>query len=375
MDLSVDRGSGHCVAAGPLWRNERPRAAARAARRDARAARVGRLQRSSRLDLLRGNRCRRWHWCSTKNASCAVAENVFVLNERVFVSNMAFSVVFLGNDGGELSRGPRRRGERMKRRAFLAAAAGAAAAGTARAGAQIPLPNQQFLQQLTVGVNVTLSGPLESTGPTSSAARKRPSTKPTDSTAPINHVLGLRAFDDRNDAALAATNANVAASDPSVIGIVGNLTAPDDASGALALCERQLCGRRSDRYGRRHHGPQLSTTSFDCRPTIARRAGFSPARCFRKRRAPRRSRSRSTATTATTSRADSWQQAKADRHAADVLLFPATGIDPGAAARTVLDRKPGYVFLCGKTAAARAARRSVAPGRLHRRFRRERRLL
>ncbi|HKU81806.1 MAG TPA: ABC transporter substrate-binding protein, partial [Candidatus Tumulicola sp.] len=43
-------------------------------------------------------------------------------------------------------------------------------------------------------------------------------------------------------------------------------------------------------------------------------------------------------------------QAKSDRHASDVLLFPATGVDPAAAARTVLDRNPAYVFLCGKTA-------------------------
>src|SRR6185437_15325751 len=98
--------------------------------------------------------------------------------------------------------------------------------GTARAGAQIPLPNQQFLQQLTVGVNVTLSGPLGKFGADVVRGAQAAVNETNRFTAPINHVFGLRAFDDRNDPALAATNANVAASDPSVVGIVGNLTAP-----------------------------------------------------------------------------------------------------------------------------------------------------
>ena len=86
--------------------------------------------------------------------------NLFVINERVFISNMTFSVFFLDHDG---------RGIRMKRRAFIAAA-GAAAASGATAGAQVvpvqPIqgPQGQFLQQLTIGVNVTLSGPLQKYG-------------------------------------------------------------------------------------------------------------------------------------------------------------------------------------------------------------------
>ncbi|HYL27887.1 MAG TPA: ABC transporter substrate-binding protein, partial [Candidatus Nitrosotalea sp.] len=40
--------------------------------------------------------------------------------------------------------------------------------------------------------------------------------------------------------------------------------------------------------------------------------------------------------------------AKADHHPADVLLFPLAKTDPAQAARTVLDRSPGYIFLAGK---------------------------
>ncbi len=52
----------------------------------------------------------------------------------------------------------------------------------------------------------------------------------------------------------------------------------------------------------------------------------------------------------TTSRADSCSRRSSDHHPSEVLLFPANTTDPAQAARTVLDRSPGYVFLAGKTA-------------------------
>jgi ABC-type branched-subunit amino acid transport system substrate-binding protein len=42
-------------------------------------------------------------------------------------------------------------------------------------------------------------------------------------------------------------------------------------------------------------------------------------------------------------------RAKTEHHAAESLLFPLRSTDPAAAARTVLDRSPNYVFLAGKT--------------------------
>ncbi len=236
----------------------------------------------------------------------------------------------------------------MKRRAFLAAAAGAAAAGTARAGAQIPLPNQQFLQQLTVGVNVTLSGPLGKFGADVVRGAQAAVNETNRFSAPINHVFGLRAFDDRNDPALAATNANVAASDPSVVGIVGNLTGPM----TLAALSR---------YANVNFAVVVPTVTAD----VITARGFhnvfrlpandsASGRLFASTVLPEK---KGAAALAVALDGDYGYdvargfvaQAKADRHAADVLLFPATGIDPGAAARTVLDRKPDYVFLCGKT--------------------------
>jgi ABC-type branched-subunit amino acid transport system substrate-binding protein len=118
----------------------------------------------------------------------------------------------------------------MKRRAFLAATA-ATAATTARAAAQIvpaqPINslNNQFLPQLTIAVNVTLSGPLAKYGNEVVKGVQAAVDEQNRFHAPIGNVWGLKPLDDRNDQGLAASNANVAAADSTVIGVVGNLTA------------------------------------------------------------------------------------------------------------------------------------------------------
>jgi branched-chain amino acid transport system substrate-binding protein len=239
----------------------------------------------------------------------------------------------------------------VKRPAFLAAA-GAAAVGAlaAPSRAQIPLPNQQFLQQLTIGVNVTLSGPLQKYGVEVVRGAQAAVDETNRFTTPIAHVWGMRTYDDRNDPALAATNANVAAADPSVIGIVGNLTAP------MTLASLS-------RYANVNFAVVVPTVTADAVTNRGYHNIFrlpakdsTSGRLFASSVLPEK---RGAAAIAVALDGDYGydvargfvQQAKSDRHAADVLLFPAKGIDPGAAARTVLDRRPGYVFLCGTTAA------------------------
>ncbi len=119
----------------------------------------------------------------------------------------------------------------MKRGRFIAATAAAAAGGiVVPARAQIPqqpgFPNQQFLPQLTIAVNVTLSGDLEKYGREVVKGVQAAVDEQNRFTPSVSHVWGYRALDDRNDAGLAASNANVAAADSTVIGIVGNLTGP-----------------------------------------------------------------------------------------------------------------------------------------------------
>jgi branched-chain amino acid transport system substrate-binding protein len=238
----------------------------------------------------------------------------------------------------------------MRRRRFITGLAAGAAASAASARAQVPLPNQQFLQQLTIGVNVTLSGPLEKYGADVVRGAQAAVDETNRFTTPINHVWGLRAFDDRNDPALAATNASVAAADPSVVGIVGNLTAPM----TLAALSR---------YANVNFAVVVPTVTADAitargfhnvfrLPANDSAAGrlFAAAVLPEKKSAPALAVALDGDYGFDVARGFV-AQAKADRHPADVLLFPTAGVDPAAAARTVLDRSPGYVFLCGKTAA------------------------
>jgi ABC-type branched-subunit amino acid transport system substrate-binding protein len=243
----------------------------------------------------------------------------------------------------------------VKRRLFLAGTAAATAAGIAPVGAQqqpqpvpLPYPNQQFLQQLTIGVNVTLSGPLEKYGQEIVKGVQAAVDETNRFNAPINYVWGMRSFDDRNDAALAATNANVAAAIPSVIAMVGNLTAPmtiaalshyANVNFAVIVPTVTADAVTARGYHNVYRLPARDTTSGslfassvlrDLKPSSALAIaidgeyGFDVARGFA-------------------------QQAKADHRDADVLLFSKDSVDPAAAARTVLDRNPGYVFLSGKT--------------------------
>jgi branched-chain amino acid transport system substrate-binding protein len=247
------------------------------------------------------------------------------------------------------------RSARLTRGSFLAAAAGAVAGTIAPARAQIFVtpnpapPNAQFLRQLTIGINVTLSGPLQKYGQEvirgvqaaiDEANLYRPSAL---------YVWAWRAFDDQNTTALARSNVNSAAADPTVVAMIGNLTTPmtldslsQYANQNFALVVPTLTADAITRRGF-HNVYRLPASDSSCGQLFASSAldskrgaaciavaldgdyGYDIARAF-------------------------VQQAKSNHHSADVLLFPQDKTDPASAARTVMDRDPAYVFLAGKTA-------------------------
>ncbi len=243
----------------------------------------------------------------------------------------------------------------MKRRGFITAAGAAAASGLAvRAGAQIipeqPIPPpQQFLQQLTIAVNVTLSGPLQKYGEEVVKGVQAAVDETNRFNAPISHVWGMRALDDRNDPGLAASNANVAAADFTVIGMIGNLTAPM----TLAALSR---------YANVGFAVVVPTVTADA---VTKRGYHNVYRLPAKDSSSGRlfagaalEGKRGAAAIAVSFDGDYGYdvangfvlQAKIDRHPADLVLFPLNRTDPAQAARTVLDRSPNYVFLAGKSA-------------------------
>lgn len=241
-----------------------------------------------------------------------------------------------------------------RRRSFLAAAAGAVASTIAPVKAQVFVtpnpapPNAQFLRQLTIGINVTLSGPLQKYGQEVIRGVQAAIDEANLYTPSALYAWAWRAFDDQGSTALSRSNVSSAAADPTIVAMIGNLTAPmtldalsQYANENFALVVPTLTADAITRRGF-HNVYRLPASDSSSGQLFASSAlskkdstcvavaldgdyGYDVARAF-------------------------VQQAKTDRRNADVLLFPQGKTDPASAARTVLDRNPSYVFLAGKTA-------------------------
>ena len=237
----------------------------------------------------------------------------------------------------------------MRRSTFIAGATGAAILGArAAADAQL-LPGQTYLQQLSVGVSVPLSGPLQKYG-TQVVAGVRASIDYVNRymSAMQGRIYGIRAFDDQDSSTVATTNVQIAANDPSVIAMIGNLTADvtitnipnyQNVGFALIVPATTDDGVTDRGYRNVFRLPTKDITEglLFARATLMGRKpvvaiavalddgyGFDVARGIT-------------------------QQAKNDRHQADTMLFPAKGFDPANAARAVVAREPAFVFLAGRT--------------------------
>lgn len=229
----------------------------------------------------------------------------------------------------------------MRRRTFLTAVA--AAAAPAVAGAQI-LPGQS--RQLTLGVSVPLSGARGSFGGDVVRGVQAAIDEANRLTTPLQRSFGIRAFDDQNAGSIATTNVAIAAADPSVVAMIGNLSA-DVTLQAL---------------------PQYANASFALVvPTVT--ADALTARGFRNVfRLPTRDSSegvlfvravlqgrKSMKVAALTVDGDYGgevargftDQAKAEKHDAQTIALQ-SGFDRDSAAAQVLAASPGFVFLCGK---------------------------
>ena len=249
----------------------------------------------------------------------------------------------------------------MKRRAFIAAAGAVAAGGSVvPARAQyVPFQNQQFLPQLTIAVNVTLSGPLQKYGQEIVKGVQAAVDEQNRFNAPISHVWGSRALDDRNDPALAAANANVAASDSTCIAVVGNLT--------LAMTVAAL-----SHYANMGFAVIVPTVTAD---VVTARGYHNVYRLPAKDSAAGRlfasvalDQKKGVPALAVAFDGDYGydvgrgfvDQAKADHHPADLLLFPADKTDPADAARTVSTARRATSFSRAKPRrSGRSSKRSA----------------
>jgi len=226
---------------------------------------------------------------------------------------------------------------------------GAARAARAQIVPGQPINQQQFLQQFTIAVNVTLTGPLQKYGQEVVKGVQAAVDEQNRFNTPISHVWGMLPLDDRNDPGMAASNASVAAANFTVIGMIGNLTAPMTLAalsryanvGFAVIVPTVTADAVTKRgYHNVYRLPAKDSTSgrlFAGAALEGRRGITSVAVAF-------------DGDYGYDVASGFVQQASSDRHPSEVLLFPANTTDPAQAARTVLDRSPGYVFLAGKTA-------------------------
>jgi branched-chain amino acid transport system substrate-binding protein len=246
----------------------------------------------------------------------------------------------------------------VKRRAFIAALGVAAAA--ARVSAQVgprqtgPQPLQQPFgqtqpaRQLTIAVNVPLSGPLAAYGLQIVEGVRAAIDENNLLTNISQIVFGLRQLDDQNSSPIAAGNVSIAAADGTIIGIVGNLTADvtintltSYANDGFAVVVPSVTAVALTRRGFRNvfrlptrddvAGRLFASTIFRKQPssnalavTFDGQYGPDVARGF-------------------------VQQLRADRRNVDLVTLPSNAFDPAAAARAIAARAPDYLFLCGRT--------------------------
>lgn len=217
-----------------------------------------------------------------------------------------------------------------------------AAAGTTVA----PNTSPQFLQQLTIGVNVPLSGIYGPYG-TEVAKGVRAAVDETNKfNATLNKAYGVRTFDDQNSGAIATSNVLVAASDPSIVGMIGNLTLdvtmaglPQYANAGFALAVPTVTGNQLTKLGY-HNVFRL--------PPNDTAEGQLFASALLKNRAPM------TVLAVVVDKDYGMDvasafvaQAKADKHHADVLTLESNADVPDSSA-IIAHRQPAYLFFAGR---------------------------
>jgi len=236
----------------------------------------------------------------------------------------------------------------MKRGRFLATAT-AAATTTFALPLRAQVVNPGLAQEFAIGVSVPLSGPLQQYGQQIVKGVQAAIDENNRYAVPLQSVFGMRALDDQNSLALAITNAQLAAADPSVLGMIGNLTTditlnmlPQYSNLGLPVIVPASTADAITSRGYRNvwrlptkdstEGALFARTVLPIvKPKFALAVtqdgdyGNDTAKGF-------------------------VQQAGTQKFHTDGYIFPIASPNYPAAARSILDRQPDYVFLCGKTA-------------------------
>ncbi len=229
----------------------------------------------------------------------------------------------------------------MERAAFLQSLL-----ATTVVGPITPQSPQQVLQLLNIGVNVPLSGNLAYFGKEVAKGVQAAVDEANRNNPLIGKAYGVRTYDDQNSGAIATSNVLVAAADPSVVGMVGNLTLdvtmtalPQYANAGFALVVPSVTADKLTQQGY-HNVFRLPTTDSEegqlfANAVLKRRApmnvlavivdgdyGLEVARAF-------------------------VAQAKGDKHNAELLTLESNADVPDSTA-IIQRHAPAYIFFAGR---------------------------
>jgi branched-chain amino acid transport system substrate-binding protein len=208
-----------------------------------------------------------------------------------------------------------------------------------------PFPMQPMLQQLSLGVSVPLSGTLAPYG-NQIVQGVQAAIDETNRFTSLTRVFGIRTFDDRNQSAVATSNVLVAQADPSIVGMIGNLTADVTLSALPAYSNASFA----------LVVPSVTADALTARgfrnvfrlPTKDSSEGQLFAQAVLGKVAPLRAVALTVDGEFGFDVAQGFvAQAKVDKHDADILTLGATASAADSAA-IVLKRNPAYVFLSGR---------------------------
>jgi branched-chain amino acid transport system substrate-binding protein len=237
----------------------------------------------------------------------------------------------------------------MNRRTFLAsgAAAAAAAATTRSARAQL---NQGFQQQLNIGINVPTSGQYAAAGREIIDGVQAAIFETNQYGGTFSSAFAFRIFDDMDALAQSIMNVQFAASDPTVIALVGGVDGPLISAALPTYSNQQMAllvpGSTTDSVTERGY------TNVFRLPTKDSTEGQLYAKFVIAREHPK-------SALAVTQDGDYGydvaqgflNQAKASKLDSDAYVFPAEKSDYASAAKRIMTKNPDHIYLCGETGA------------------------
>lgn len=207
-------------------------------------------------------------------------------------------------------------------------------------------PPQQILQLLNIGVNVPLSGTYAYYGREIAKGVQAAVDEANRYNPLINKAYGVRTYDDQNTGAFATSNVLVAAADPSVVGMVGNLTLdvtmtalPQYSNAGFALVVPSVTADKLTQQGY-HNVYRL--------PTIDSAEGQLFASAVLKHRSPMNVLAVIVDGDYGLEVARAFvAQAKGDRHNAELLTLESNADVPDSTA-IIQRHAPAYIFLAGR---------------------------